>query len=96
MVLVDHGFSALDVHLLAIRPHAHRRGVGKALIRQARAVAQELGKPYVTVKTQGPSAGYEPYERTRAFYEAVGFRGLEEFTAIWGPENPCLIMIMGA
>jgi GNAT superfamily N-acetyltransferase len=94
MVLIDHGFCAIDVHLLAVRPHAHRRGVGKALIGQARAVTQELGKPYLTVKTQGPSAQYEPYERTRAFYDAVGFRPLEEFTTIWGPENPCLIMIM--
>jgi len=94
MVLTDPGFSAIDVHLLAVRPHAHRRGVGKALIRQALEVTRALGKPFLTVKTQGPSAHYEPYERTRAFYEAVGFVGLEEFTAIWGPENPCLIMIM--
>lgn len=94
MVLIDHGFCAIDVHLLAVRPHAHRRGVGKALIGQARAVTQALGKPYLTVETQGPSAHYEPYERTRAFYDAVGFRPLEEFTTIWGPENPCLIMIM--
>lgn len=68
--------------------------MGTALIHQACAVAKELGKPYLTVKTLGPSAGYEPYERTRAFYEAVGFRPLEEFTSIWGPENPCLMMIM--
>jgi GNAT superfamily N-acetyltransferase len=94
MVLIDHGFSAMDVHLLAVRPHVHRRGVGKALIRQARAVTQALGKSYLTVKTQGPSVRYEPYARTRAFYDAVGFKALEEFTTIWGPENPCLIMIM--
>ncbi len=94
MVLTDPGFAAIDVQLLAVRPHAHRRGVGKALIRQALAVTRGLGKPYLSVKTQGPSAAYEPYDRTRAFYEAVGFKGLEEFTVIWGPENPCLIMIM--
>lgn len=94
MILTDSGFSALDIHLLAVRPQAHRRGVGKALIQQACAVARELKKRYLTVKTLGPSAGYEPYGRTRAFYEAVGFEGLEEFTTIWGPENPCLIMIM--
>ena len=94
MVLIDHGFSAIDVHLLAVRPHAHRRGVGKALIRRACAITQGLGKPYLTVKTQGPSAAYEPYQRTRAFYDSVGFKPLEEFTSIWGPENPCLIMIM--
>jgi GNAT superfamily N-acetyltransferase len=96
MVLIDHGFCAIDVHLLAVRPHAHRRGVGRALIGQARAVTQGLGKLYLTVKTQGPSAHYAPYERTRAFYDAVGFRPLEEFTTIWGPESPCLIMITPA
>jgi len=94
MVLTDTGFAAIDVHLLAVRPHIHRRGVGRTLIRCALDVTRERGKPYLTVKTQGPSAGYESYERTRRFYEAVGFRGLEEFTEIWGPENPCLIMIL--
>lgn len=94
MVLRDTGFAAMDVHLLAVRLHAHRQGVGKALIRQARAVARETGKSYLTVKTRGPSRPYEPYERTRAFYEAAGFEPLEELTEVWGPENPCLIMIM--
>jgi hypothetical protein len=41
-----------------------------------------------------PSLPYAPYERTRAFYEAVGFEPLEEITEIWGPENPCPLMIM--
>lgn len=94
MTLVDQGFSAIDIHLLAVRPHVHRRGVGLALIRQACLIARELGKRYVTVKTRGPSLPYEPYERTRAFYLAVGFEPLEELTELWGPENPCLIMIM--
>ncbi|HEY2051659.1 MAG TPA: GNAT family N-acetyltransferase [Caulobacteraceae bacterium] len=94
MVLMDRGFSAIDVHLLAVRPNLHRQGVGRALIERACAVARDLGKLYVTVKTRGPSLPYEPYDRTRAFYEAVGFEPLEELTAIWGPENPCLIMVM--
>jgi hypothetical protein len=29
-------------------------------------------------------------------YEGVGFRGLEEIIEIWGPENPCLIMLAPA
>lgn len=94
MTLVDQGQSAIDIHLLAVRREAHRRGVGQALVRQALAEARALGKRYLTVKTRGPSLPYEPYERTRAFYLAVGFEPLEEFTTIWGPENPCLIMIM--
>jgi GNAT superfamily N-acetyltransferase len=96
MVLMDTGFAAVDVHLLAVRPHAHRQGVGRTLIERAHIETRALGKPYLTVKTQGPSSGYEPYARTRKFYEGVGFKGLEEFTEIWGPENPCLIMIMPA
>lgn len=94
MVLVDHGFSALEIHLLAVRPHVHRRGVGRALVSHAASIAQALGRPYLMVKTRGPSLPYEPYERTRAFYVGVGFEALEELTSIWGPENPCLIMIM--
>jgi GNAT superfamily N-acetyltransferase len=96
MVLVDQGFAAIDIHLIAVRRRAHRQGVGKALVEKARAVAREKGKTYVTVKTQGPSVGYDSYARTRAFYEGVGFKGLEEFIEIWGPENPCLIMITPA
>jgi hypothetical protein len=32
------------------------------------------------------------YRETRAFYRARGFIGVEEFTEIWGPENPALLM----
>jgi N-acetylglutamate synthase-like GNAT family acetyltransferase len=96
VVLADPGFSAIDIHLLAVRRRAHRRGVGNALVQHALAETRALGRPYLTVKTRGPSLPYEPYEKTRAFYEAVGFAPLEEFTSIWGPENPCLIMIMAA
>lgn len=33
------------------------------------------------------------YGRTRRFYQACWFRPLEELAAIWGEENPCLIMV---
>jgi GNAT superfamily N-acetyltransferase len=94
MILADPGFAAIDIHLLAVRRRAHRRGIGRALVRHAVSETRALGRSYLTVKTRGPSLPYEPYERTRAFYEAAGFTPLEEFTAIWGPENPCLIMVM--
>jgi hypothetical protein len=35
----------------------------------------------------------EGYDRTRRFYEAVGFLPLEETTAFWGPDNPTLVMV---
>lgn len=33
------------------------------------------------------------YERTRAFYQAVGFMRLEGFPELWDPDDPCLLMI---
>lgn len=94
MVLEDQGFSAIDIHVIGVRARRHRNGVGHALVGEALKVARDRGKSYLTVKTQGPSREYEPYRRTRLFYEAVGFLPLEETTAFWGPENPTLIMIM--
>jgi len=45
------------------------------------------------VKTLGPSRPNEEYARTRAFYEVMGFRPLEEFPQFWDEKNPCLILV---
>jgi GNAT superfamily N-acetyltransferase len=92
MVLKPHFTDALEIELIAVRPAHHRSGAGRALVEQAVALARAEGRRFLTVKTRGPSAPYEPYERTRAFYLAMGFAALEEFTEIWGPENPGLLM----
>lgn len=44
------------------------------------------------MKTLGPSHPSPEYAATRRFYEACGFRGLEELHDLW-PDNPCLIMV---
>ena len=44
------------------------------------------------VKTLGPTRPSEHYDRTRAFYAALGFQPLEEIHDLW-PGNPCLIMV---
>ncbi len=44
------------------------------------------------MKTLGESHPDENYKKTREFYKAVGFYPLEEFTEIWGKENPYLLM----
>ncbi len=51
------------------------------------------GVEYLQVKTLGPSSPDDHYEKTRAFYLAMGFRPLEEFRRIWDEANPCLIFI---
>ncbi len=93
MLLKPHFADALEIELLIVRQGHHRAGAGRALIDQAVALARAEERRFVTVKTRGPSLRYEPYERTRAFYLAVGFVPLEEFIEIWGPENPCLFMV---
>lgn len=93
MLLKPHFESAVEIYLLAVTPARHRSGVGRALVGRAEAWAKARGARFLTVKTRGPSLPYEPYERTRAFYEAMGFVALEELIEIWGPENPALLMV---
>jgi GNAT superfamily N-acetyltransferase len=92
MLLKRHFGTALEVYFLGVARDRHRQGVGRALMAHAETVASAEHRRFVTVKTQGPSANYEPYERTRRFYEAVGYAALEELDVGWGPENPTLIM----
>ena len=93
MVLKPHFDTAVEIELMAVRPGRHRSGLGRALVDQANAVAADRGALYLTVKTRGPSKPYEPYERTRAFYQAMGFVALEEFAELWDAENPALFMV---
>jgi GNAT superfamily N-acetyltransferase len=93
MLLKRHFETALEVYFLAVRRDQHRQGAGRALMAHAEAVARAEGRRFVTVKTRGPSKPYEPYERTRRFYEAVGYTAVEEFLELWDPENPALLMV---
>ena len=84
---------AVEVHVMAVLPHAHRRGVGAALVERAAAHARAQGFALLHVKTLAPSDPDPNYAATRAFYAAVGFVPLEELPQVWGPQNPCLIMV---
>ena len=93
MLLRRHFATTLEVYFLGVRRDRHRQGAGRALMTYAEEIARAEGRRFVQVKTQGPSANYEPYERTRRFYEALGYAALEELDVGWGPENPTLIMV---
>lgn len=88
-----HDEYAAEIHIVAVRPEAHRQGIGRALLAEAEKYLGQRGIEYLQVKTLSPSHPDEGYARTRAFYQAMGFRPLEEFHDLWGPENPCLMMI---
>ena len=86
---------AADLHVLAVRQEQHRHGVGRELLRCVETWLRAEGVRFLQVKTLAPTAKYEPYERTRRFYEAMGFTALEIFPTLWDAKNPCLIMIKG-
>jgi ribosomal protein S18 acetylase RimI-like enzyme len=91
--LKQHNPFSTEIYVMAVKPDAHRGGIGRSLIETAEFYARKLGIEYMQVKTLGPSRPDEGYARTRAFYEAMGFRPLEEFKQIWDENNPCLIMV---
>lgn len=84
---------AAEIELIAVDPRLHRQGIGRRLLAAVETDLGSSGTKVLQVKTFGPSGESEEYERTRAFYEAVGFWPLEERTDIWGPDNPCLISV---
>jgi ribosomal protein S18 acetylase RimI-like enzyme len=88
-----HTAVAAEIELLAVRRDLHRQGIGRRLLDSVERDLRADGVRLLQVKTFGPSGESTEYERTRAFYERMGFLPLEERTDIWGPENPCLISV---
>lgn len=93
LTLNQHSDYAAEIDVMAVLPEMHRRGVGRALLAEAEAYLHQRGVEYLQVKTLSPAHPDENYTRTRRFYQAMGFRPLEEFPELWGPENPCLQMV---
>ena len=82
-----------EIHAIGVLPDRHRRGVGRRLLAEAERWLDDHDAEFLTVKTLSSSAESAPYERTHAFYAAMGFRPLLELPTLWSPENPCLVMI---
>jgi len=85
-------FSA-EIYVMGVHPVLHHQGIGRKLVACAEYHARGMSIEYVQVKTLGPSAADENYARTRLFYQALGYRPLEELTQIWDENNPCLILV---
>ena len=93
LTIKQHFDHTAEIHVVGIRPELHRRGIGRALVERVEAWLRDKGVEYLQVKTLGPSRPDEHYDRTRLFYEAMGFRPLEELKTLWGERLPCLIMV---
>ena len=81
-----------EIEVIAVDTRMHRKGAGRALLRAAEDSLRLGPSRLLEVKTLGPSKPDEGYRRTRAFYEAMGFLPVQEI-ALWGPDQPCLIMV---
>ncbi len=93
VAVIDRHFpEATEIHLIVVGRAHHGSGVGTALMRAIERDAQGRGARLIEVKTLGPSRDDVGYARTRHFYSKLGFLPVEEID-IWGPEQPCLIMV---
>ena len=84
---------ALELHVMGVLPAWRRRGAGRALVKRAASYARAEGYSLLHVKTLAPSHPDPGYAATRAFYAAAGFRPLEVIAEVWGPDDPCLLMV---
>ncbi len=88
-----HNSYAAEIHVMGILPGWHKQGIGRALLEAAQNWLRTQGVEYLQVKTLSASHPDPFYARTRAFYNRLGFRPLEEFPSLWGSENPCLLLV---
>jgi GNAT superfamily N-acetyltransferase len=93
MTVKRHAPESAELYVLAVREQWHRRGVGEALLKSTEEWLRREHVRFLQVKTLAPIANSEPYDRTRRFYQAMGFVPLEVFPTLWDPRNPCLQMI---
>ena len=91
--LKEHNRFVAEAYLLGVKRDWHRRGIGGRLIEYAAVKLQAQGLSYLTVKTVAADRPNEEYVGTCRFYEALGFLPVEVFPTLWGPKNPCLLMI---
>ena len=93
LTIRKHNSISAEIHVIAILPDHHRQGIGSALLAQTEEWLKSDGVEYLQVKTLGSSRPDINYEKTRQFYEALGFLPLEEFETLWGEGLPCLQMV---
>jgi GNAT superfamily N-acetyltransferase len=73
LLLKRHSVASAEIYWLAVDPDHHRRGIGRALIETVERWLTQQNVRFLFVMTLHPDDPYEPYQRTRAFYQSIGF-----------------------
>jgi GNAT superfamily N-acetyltransferase len=87
-----------DIKWLAVVRERHRQGIGSLLIDGLMHSAREAGAKRISVDTLASTHDYEPYARTRTFYEARGFQlsGIERGGFPEGSDKATYALELGA
>lgn len=93
LTLIRHSPTAAEIYLMAVLPECHRAGVGRRLLDETRRTLQRESVRFLQVKTLSSRHPDVGYEKTRAFYGAMGFTVLEEFPDLWGPASPAVQLV---
>jgi len=84
-----------EIRWMAVDAGRRGRGHGTALLGRVMDDLAAAGISVVEVKTLDSSAGYPPYEATRAFWERHGFVQIDTIDPLpdWEPGNPAAIYV---
>jgi GNAT superfamily N-acetyltransferase len=90
LLLKRHSMASAEIYWLGVDPDHHRLGLGRGLLSAVEHRLRRERIKFLFVMTLHPDDPYEPYRRTRAFYEAMGFAlGLSATEGLTGPtSNP--------
>ena len=81
-----------ELFVMGVLKTYHHQKIGTKLFHQLTRYAQSKNYEFIQVKTVD-AGHYDEYDKTRLFYEQMGFKKLETFPTLWDEWNPCLIMI---
>jgi GNAT superfamily N-acetyltransferase len=89
------GVRVAEILWAAVVPDRRGEGLGTQLIDHVLEQLRAAGRQLVEVKTLDASAGYAPYEATRAFWLARGFVQIDAIDPLpgWRPGNPAAILV---
>ena len=80
-----------EIDCLGVKKAHPGRGIGSQLLATLESEACKK-VDYLQVKTVAEGSNKD-YDRTNIFYRSLGFKKLEIFPQLWGPQNPCQILI---